>query len=252
MLADVIHANNVMAHVADLKGVVEGIGLLLKPDGVAVIENHYVKDLIDHGEFDSIYHEHLCYYSVTSFNRLFRQFGMVMVDAERIPIHGGSLRVFFQRTNGPRTWDAAGIERVQRLLREEQTWRVDQFAFYSGFGDKVERLREALLSLLRRLKSEGSRIAVYGASAKSATLLNYFGIGSETLDFVVDRSTVKQGRYTPGTHLPIYAPNKLLEVQPDYVLILAWNFVDEVLEQQAEYRRSGGRFIVPIPELRVI
>lgn len=252
MTADVIHANNVVAHVADLKGVVGGIGVLLKPDGVAVIENHYVKDLIDHVEFDSIYHEHLCYYSVTSFNNLFRQFGMVMVDAERIPIHGGSLRVFFQRSDGPRTWDATGIERVQRLLKKEHAWGVGRHAFYKDFGEKVEHLRRELLSLLRKLKSEGRRIAVYGASAKSTTLLNYFGIGSETLDFVADRSTVKQGHYTPGTHLPIHAPDKLLKLQPDYVLNLAWNFTDEVLAQQAEYRKRGGRFIVPIPELRVI
>ena len=250
--ADVIHANNVVAHVADLKGVVGGIGMLLKPDGVVVIENHYVKDMIDHVEFDCVYHEHLCYYSVTSFERLFRQFGMVMVDAERIPIHGGSLRVFFQLSNGPRTWDPAGRDRVQRLLQEEQNWSVDQVAFYRGFGDRVEKLREGLLSLLRKLKNEGRRIVVYGASAKSTTLLNYFGIGTEMLDFMVDRSTVKQGHYTPGMHLPIYAPDKLLEVQPDYVLILVWNFADEVMAQQAEYRRRGGRFIVPIPELRVI
>jgi len=252
MTADVIHANNVVAHVADLKGVVEGIGVLLKPDGVAVIENHYVKDLIDHVEFDSIYHEHLCYYSVTAFNNLFRQFNMVMVDAERIPMHGGSLRVFFQREEGPQTWEAVGRERVLRLLTEEQDWGVGQFAFYRDFGNKVAHLRRELLALLRRLKSEGRRIAVYGASAKSTTLLNYFGIGSEILDFVADRSTVKQNHYTPGTHLPIVAPEKLLEIQPDYVLLLAWNFADEVLFQQAEYRKRGGRFIVPIPELRVI
>lgn len=250
--ADVLHANNVVAHVADLKGVVEGIGSLLKPDGVAVIENHYVKDLIDQVEFDSIYHEHLCYYSLTSFNNLFGQFGLVMVDAERIPLHGGSLRVFFQRTDGPRTWDPAGLDRVQQLLQAEQAWGVGRFAFYRGFGDKVAHLRQALLSLLQQLKGKGCRIAVYGASAKSTTLLNYFGIGAETLDFVVDRSTVKQGYFTPGTHLPIYAPDKLLEQQPDYVLLLAWNFADEVLGQQAEYRKRGGRFIVPIPELRVL
>jgi hypothetical protein len=177
---------------------------------------------------------------------------MDMVDVERIPIHGGSLRVFFQLSDGPRTWDAAGVVRVQRLLKEERDWGVDQFVFYRGFEDKVERLRQSLLLLLRKLKSEGHRIAVYGASAKSTTLLNYFGIGSETLDFVADRSTVKQGYYTPGTHLQIMAPDKLLEVQPDYVLLLSWNFVDEVLSQQAEYRKRGGRFIVPIPELRVI
>jgi len=250
--ADIIHANNVVAHVADLQGVVAGISTLLKPDGVAIIENHYVKDMIDHVEFDSIYHEHLCYYSLTSFRNLFAHHRLTLVDVERLPIHGGSLRVYFQRADGPRSLEHDGAARVKALLEEEDHWGVGHFSFYRDFGKKVESLRQDLLACLQAIKSEGKRIVVYGASAKSTTLLNYFGIGSETLDYVVDRSTAKQGRFTPGTHLPIRSTDALLESQPDYVLLLTWNFADEILAQQAEYRRLGGKFIIPIPKLKVV
>jgi hypothetical protein len=148
--------------------------------------------------------------------------------------------------------ESQGKVRVKSLLQEESNCGIDKFVFYQNFGEKVERLRHELLELLENIKAGGKRIVAYGASAKSTTLLNYYGIGKEMLDFVVDRSTVKQGRYTPGTHLPILAPGALLAEQPDYVLLLTWNFADEILAQQAEYRKRGGKFIVPIPELRVV
>ncbi len=245
-VADVIHANNVLAHVADLNGFVAGIGMLLGDTGVAIIEVPYVKDLIDQVEFDTIYHEHLCYFSLTALDRLFRRQGLLIQRVERLSIHGGSLRLFV----GHPSQTPAGA--VNQLLAEEAEWGVGQVTYYRTFGAQVERLRARLLALLQDLKARGKRIAAYGASAKGATLLNYSGIGKETLDLVVDRSTAKQGRYTPGTHLPIYAPERLLEDQPDYVLLLTWNFADEILAQQAEYCQRGGQFIIPIPQLRVV
>jgi SAM-dependent methyltransferase len=249
--ADVIHANNVLAHVADLNGFVRGLGLLLKDEGLAVIEAPYVKDMIDRSEFDTIYHEHLCYFSLTALSTLFVRHGMVIQDVERLDIHGGTLRIYAGKA-GHGAGAANSSSAVEYLLKEEAEWGVGQLEFYSGFGTKIEHLRSDLLSQMRRLKSDQKRIAVYGASAKGSTLLNYFGIGTETIDFVVDRSVLKQGHYTPGTHLPIYSPAKLLETMPEYTLLLTWNFADEVLEQQAEYRRRGGRFIIPIPEVKIV
>jgi SAM-dependent methyltransferase len=237
--ADVIIGNNVLAHVADLNGFIRGVGALLKDDGIAQFEVPYVKDLIDRTEFDTIYHEHLCYFSLTALSRLANRHGLHVVGAERIPIHGGSLRVQFAR-------QPSGGE----IPAEESA--VTRPEYYRDFADRVEKLGGKLHALLADLKRQGKRIAAYGAAAKGSTLLNFFQIGRETLDFVVDRSTYKQGRHMPGVHVPILAPDELLCRQPDYTLLLTWNFADEILEQQAEYRRRGGKFIIPIPEPKVV
>jgi SAM-dependent methyltransferase len=239
--ADVIHANNVLAHVADLTGVVDGIRILLTDNGVAVIEAPYVRDLIDHCEFDTIYHEHLCYFSVTAISRLMARQGLVLTDVRRLTTHGGSLRLYVQRVGAP-------SPAVERLLNEEQKLGVDRADFYRDFAVRVRSIQTTLKALLESLKRGGQRIAGYAVSAKGAILLNSSGIDGRLIDYVVDRSPYKQGKAMPGVHLRVYDPARLLEAPvPDYLLLLAWNFKDEIMEQQEEYRKRGGKFIVPIP-----
>jgi len=243
--ADVIIANNVLAHVPDLNGLVEGFAVLLKDDGVLVIEVPYVKELIEHCEFDTIYHEHHCYFSVTALSALFRRHGLSLNEVERLPIHGGSLRLYVGRRQ-----DVG--KSVRDATLEESVRGMTEAAYYRDFAERVEDVRTTLVGLLGSLKGHGKRIAAYGAAAKGSTLLNYAGIGPDLIDFVVDRNVHKQGQYMPGVHIPIHATERLLEDAPDYTLLLTWNFKDEILRQQAEYRSRGGRFIVPIPHPAVV
>ena len=245
--ADVVHANNVIAHVPDLNGFVAGIERILKPDGVAVIETPYLRELVERLEFDTIYHEHVFYHSLTALSRVFERNGLTVVDVERIPVHGGSLRVFAMRS-GAREPSTV----VRSLLVEETAAGLCSPAYYATFADRVEALGSELRTALAGLRSQNHIVAAYGAAAKGAVLLNAFKIGPELISFVADRSPHKQGRLMPGVHIPIVGADQLVARKPEECLLLAWNFADEILAQQAEYRRLGGRFIIPGPKLTVV
>ncbi len=245
--ADLILGNNVFAHAPDTNDFVAGLATLLKPNGRIALEFPYACDLIEHIEFDTVYHEHVFYFTLTALLPLFGRHGLEIFDVERLPIHGGSLRLYAAHGGAQPIRPS-----VAALVEEEQAKGVASPRYYDDFGDRVRGIRQDLVTLVHRLKAEGRSIAAYGASAKGSTLLNYYGLGRETLDFVADRSTAKQGRLTPGTHLPIVAAEELVRRRPDYALLLTWNFAEEILRQQQAYRDAGGRFIVPLPEVRTV
>ena len=244
--ADVVHANNVMAHVADLNGFIAGIATILKDTGSLVTESPYVKELIDHCEFDTIYHEHLCYYGVTSLKNLYARHGLYINDIEMLKTHGGSIRQYVSKKPGE-------SETVRNLLTAEKKLGIDSFGpYYTSFGKRVEGIKTEMLRILRDLKMQGKRVAAYGASAKGSTMLSYLGAGPELIEFVVDRNVHKHGKFMPGVHNPIYDVTAIAEKKPDYLVLLVWNLKDEILKQQQEFRNAGGKFIVPIPKPEII
>jgi len=246
--ATVITTTNTMNHIDDLHDFVKGVDVLLDDDGTFIVEVPQALELVEKNEFDTVYHEHMSTFSVTSLAALYRFFSMRIVKIEVLPIHGGSMRVSAQR----RPENAPELPEVQEWLDKERERGLFERETYDALANRVEMIRSGLMELLTGLKKSGKRLAGYGAPAKGNTLLNYYQIGPDLLDFLADLNTLKQNKVSPGMHIPVVAPDRILEVQPDYLLILAWNFADEIIQQQEEFRRRGGKFILPIPEPRIV
>jgi hypothetical protein len=246
---DLIAGNNVLAQVPDLNDFVAGLKILLKPGGVITVEFPHLQQLIRENQFDTIYHEHFSYFSFVTARKIFDAHGLVLFDVEELPTHGGSLRIFARHDND----DSKPVTaRALDLHRREVDEGFTQMEVYSRFTEKVRETKAKLLEFLIAAKRQRRSIAGYGAPGKGNTLLNYCGIRTDFLDFTVDKNPYKHGKFTPGTHIPIFSPEKILETKPDYVLILPWNFKDEIVRQMAAIRSWGGRFVVPIPEVQVI
>ncbi len=242
--ADLLAGNNVLAHVPDLNDFVEGMRILLAPDGVLTMEFPHLARLMAENQFDTIYHEHFSYFSFRTVREVFAAHDLELFDVDELPTHGGSLRIYGRHradTSKPVT------ERVSGLLERERELGFDNLEHYLSFDGKVRAVKASLLDFLERAKERGKSVVGYGAPAKGNTLLNYCGVGTDLLSYTVDRSPHKQGLYLPGTHLPIHPPSQVFETRPDYLLILAWNFRDEIMEQMAGIEAWGGRFLVAIP-----
>ncbi|AMV39200.1 class I SAM-dependent methyltransferase [Planctomyces sp. SH-PL62] len=248
MKADLLIGNNVLAQVPDLNDFVGGMKFLLNARGVITLEFPHLLNLMAENQFDTIYHEHFCYFSFTTFVNIFAAHGLLVFDVEELPTHGGSLRIYACHAGDL----SKPVEpRVGELLKRETARGWDNLGAYGTFSEKVKETKRKLLSFLIKAKGEGRTVAGYGAPGKGNTLLNYCGIRTDFLDYTVDRNIYKQGKFLPGTHIPIFAPEKLMETRPDYVLILPWNIKDEIMSQHSYIRQWGGRFVVPIPEVHV-
>jgi hypothetical protein len=245
--AKVITATNVFPHIPELDDFVAGLDVLLDSDGVFVVEAHYLLDLLDQAAFDTIYHEHVSYWSLDAMQKLFGKHGFEVVDCERLAIHHGQLRVFIQR-KGVRQASAA----VTAQLEQERAYGVPGRAPLEKLAAQAHQVRQQLRATLDELRAQGKTVAGYGAPAKGSTLLTFAGVGSSDLLWIADRSPLKQGRYTPDSHIQVVSTDRILQDQPDYLLVLAWNFVDEIVRQQANYRSRGGKFILPVPEVKIL
>jgi SAM-dependent methyltransferase len=246
ILADLVFGANVLAHVPEIVDFLKGVKLILKPKGTAVFEFPYIKGLMEK-KFDTIYHEHVFYYSLLALRNLFQKVNLEIYDVEMTPMQGGSLRIFVSHPGNFKI-----SKNVEELVNQEIKEGFNKLETYQKLNENVLKLKEDLLNLLEKLKSQGKKIAAYSAPAKGNVLLNYFGIGKNYLDFIVDKSEAKQGLYTPGTHLLVYPLEKIYQEKPDYLLVLCWNIADEVIEQLKDYHDAGGKFIIPIPEIKII
>ena len=243
--ANVITANNITAHTDTVRELFEGVKDLLADDGVFIFETHWARNLIGEGGFDQVYHEHLSYYSLHALKYLVDSVGMSIFDVETVPIQGESLRVYVSKNRKPKASFA-------KFLKREKSLGLNDFKSFARFSKKVLDNKNKTLKLLAKLKSENKKIVGYGAPAKGSTLLNFYGIGKETIDYVIDTTSIKQGLFMPGVHLPIYPPEKLFESKPDYILLLAWNYADAILKKEKNLRDGGVKFIIPVPEVKII
>lgn len=245
--ASAMTATNTFPHIPALQDFVEGINIALAPGGAFVIEAHYLVDILEQCAFDTIYHEHISYWALGPMMYLFEKHGMQVVNAERLPLHHGQLRVTVQRKG-----EGAPHASVAKILESERRLGLDKIATYRQFAQKTMQLKADLQLTLKDLRDQGKRVVGYGAPAKGNTLLGFLEIGPSLIEYIADKSALKQGRFCPGVHIPVVPPDQLLKDQPDYVVLLAWNFVDEILSQQSEYVKRGGKFIVPVPAVKIL